>query len=50
MELPRLCRMHVAPSSRTHRPSLIRMDALQALGETMQQKVGGGEMQYLVYF
>jgi hypothetical protein len=38
--------MYVAPSSNAHRPSLVHTDALSALGEMMQQKVGGGEMQH----
>jgi hypothetical protein len=48
-ELPRLRLTPTAPSSRVHRPSLVRMDALPALGQTMQQKVGA-EMQHQIYF
>jgi hypothetical protein len=53
MELPRLLQTHAAASSHAHhahRPSLIRMDALSAPVETMQQKAGGGEMQHQIYF
>ena len=42
-ELPRSCPTHTTPSSFAYCPSLVRMDALPALGEMMEQKVGGGD-------
>ena len=48
-ELPRLCPTHTILLSCAHCPSLVRMDALLALGDMMEQKVGG-YMQHSIYF